>query len=75
MSCSHPNFLEIFKRFKKEQSYVDAQIIQAEAGVRQPRKREQIRRETGILNLLNEPTTTNFEEIMALTKNISLKSS
>jgi hypothetical protein len=68
--------LEIFKRLKKkEQSFVDAEIIQAEAGVRQSRKRDQSRREIRILNLLNEPTTTNFEKVMALGQNISLKNS
>ncbi|CAF2870226.1 unnamed protein product [Rotaria sp. Silwood2] len=75
MNCSHPNFWKFLKGLKKEQSYVDAQIIQAEAGVRQARRREQIRRETRILNLLNEPTTTNFQKVMALAQNISLKSS
>ncbi|CAF1524353.1 unnamed protein product [Adineta steineri] len=60
-----------------EENYigVDAQIIQARAGVRQARKREQIRRETRILNILNETTTTNFEKVLALAQNISLKSS
>ena len=67
-------YLEVSKTFKKEQSYVDAEIIQAGAGVRQARKREQIRRETRILNLLNESTTTNFEKVMTLALNISLKS-
>ncbi|CAF3954484.1 unnamed protein product, partial [Rotaria sp. Silwood1] len=37
-------YFEEHYRFKKEQCYVDAQIIQAEADVRQARRREQIRR-------------------------------
>lgn len=44
MNCSHPNLWKFLKGLKTEQSYVDAQIIQAQAGVRQARKREQIRR-------------------------------
>ncbi|CAF1488834.1 unnamed protein product, partial [Rotaria sp. Silwood1] len=44
-------------------------------GARQARKREQIRREAHILNLLNEPTTTNFEKVRGLAQNISLKNS
>ncbi|CAF2669932.1 unnamed protein product [Rotaria sp. Silwood2] len=68
-------FLQFDSGLKKEQCYVDAQIIQAEAGVRQARRREQIRRETRILNLLNEPTTTNFEKVMAPAQNITLKDS
>jgi hypothetical protein len=75
MNCSHPNLWKFLKGLKTEQSYVDAQIIQAQAGVRQARKREQIRREARILNLLNEPTTTNFEKVRGLAENISLKSS
>ncbi|CAF1296683.1 unnamed protein product [Adineta steineri] len=75
MNCSHPNLWKFLKGLKTEQSYVDAQIIQARAGVRQARKREQIRRETRILNILNETTTTNFEKVLALAQNISLKSS
>ncbi|CAF5128698.1 unnamed protein product, partial [Rotaria sp. Silwood1] len=54
---------------------VDAQIIQAEAAVKQARKLEQIRRETRILNLLNEQTTTSYEKVMALAQNFSLKHS
>ncbi|CAF4144880.1 unnamed protein product [Rotaria sordida] len=65
----------VVEGLKKEQSFVDAQIIQADADARQARRREQIRRETRILNLLNEPTTTNVEKVMALAQNISLKSS
>ncbi|CAF0793420.1 unnamed protein product [Rotaria sordida] len=75
MNCSHPKFWKFLKGLKKEQSFVDAQIIQADADARQARRREQIRRETRILNLLNEPTTTNVEKVMALAQNISLKSS
>ncbi|CAF1103796.1 unnamed protein product [Rotaria sp. Silwood1] len=75
LNCSHPNFWKFLKGLKKEQSYVDAQIIQAETGARQARKREQIRREAHILNLLNEPTTTNFEKVRGLAQNISLKNS
>ncbi|CAF1241238.1 unnamed protein product [Rotaria sp. Silwood1] len=71
----YPNIWKFLKGLKKEQCYVDAQIIQAEVGVRQARRREQIRRETRILNLLNEPTTTNFEKVMALAQNIALKDS
>ncbi|CAF5101257.1 unnamed protein product, partial [Rotaria sp. Silwood1] len=37
-------FSKFLKGLKKEQCYVDAQIIQAEADVRQARRREQIRR-------------------------------
>ncbi|CAF1389952.1 unnamed protein product [Rotaria sordida] len=74
MNCSHPNFWKFLKGLKKEQSFVDAQIIQADAGARQARRRKQTRRETRILNLLNGPTTTNFEKVMALAQNISLKS-
>ncbi|CAF5093257.1 unnamed protein product, partial [Rotaria sp. Silwood1] len=58
-----------------EQLFVDAQIIQAEAGVKQARKLEQIHRETRILNLLNEQTTTSYEKVMALAQNFSLKHS
>ena len=75
INCHHPNFWKFLRGLTKEQSYVDAQIIQAEAGVRQARRREQIRRETRIFNLLNELTTTNFEKVIALAQNITLKSS
>ncbi|CAF1224833.1 unnamed protein product [Didymodactylos carnosus] len=75
MNCSHPNLWKFLKGLKTEQSYVDAQIIQARAGVRQARKHEQIRREARILNILNETTTTNFEKVLGLAENISLKSS
>ena len=73
ISFYHPNFWKFLRGLKKEQSYIDAQIIQAEAGVRQARRREQIRRETRIYYLLNEPTT-NSEKVMALAQNITLKS-
>ena len=52
MNCSHPNIWKFLKGFKKEQSYVDAEIIRAEGGVRQARKREQIRRETRIFKFI-----------------------
>ncbi|CAF4134724.1 unnamed protein product, partial [Didymodactylos carnosus] len=51
------------------------EIIQAEAGARQPRRKEQVRQETRILNILNEPTTTNLEKLMAWAQNIALKKS
>jgi hypothetical protein len=75
MNCSHPNLWKFLKGLKTEHSYVDAQIIRAQAGVRQARKREQIRREERILNILNETTTTNIEKVLSLAQNISLKSS
>jgi hypothetical protein len=73
MNCSHPNFWKFLKGLKKEQSYVDAQTIQAKIGVRQARRREQIPRETRTLNLLNESTTINLEKVMAVAQSISLK--
>ncbi|CAF4652782.1 unnamed protein product [Rotaria socialis] len=75
MNCNHPNFWKFLKGLKKEQSFVEAQVIQAEAGVRQTRNREQIRREIRILNIINEPTTTNFQKVMALAQILSLKRS
>ncbi|CAF1262681.1 unnamed protein product, partial [Didymodactylos carnosus] len=75
LSCTHPNFWKFLKGLKKEQSFVDGEIIQAEAGARQPRRKEQVRQETRILNILNEPTTTNLEKLMALAQNIALKKS
>ncbi len=71
LSCSHPNFWKFLQGLKKEQSFVDGEIVQAEAGVRRPRRKDQIRQETRILNILNEPTTTNFEKVMALAQNIT----
>ncbi|CAF4545542.1 unnamed protein product, partial [Rotaria socialis] len=68
-----PQFLEIFKWFKKKQSYVEGEIIQALAGVRKSRRVHQIRQEKRILNIMNEPTITNFENVMALAHIISLK--
>ncbi|CAF3392651.1 unnamed protein product [Rotaria socialis] len=70
-----PQFLEIFKWFKKKQSYVEGEIIQALAGVRKSRRVHQIRQEKRILNIMNEPTITNFENVMALAHIISLKKS
>ena len=75
MNCIHPNFWKFLKGLKREQSFVEAQIIQADAGVRQNRNRKQIRREKRILNILHEPTTTNFQKVMALAQIISLKHS
>ncbi|CAF3046448.1 unnamed protein product, partial [Rotaria sp. Silwood2] len=66
-----PKFLEIFTWFKKEQSYVEGEIIQAIAGVRKSRRIHQIRQETRIMNIMNEPTITNFEKVMALAHIIS----
>ncbi|CAF0820168.1 unnamed protein product [Adineta ricciae] len=60
----HPNLWKFLKGLKTERSYVDAQITQATAGERQARKREQVRRETRILNILYESTTTNFDKKM-----------
>ncbi|CAF2187978.1 unnamed protein product [Rotaria magnacalcarata] len=59
----------------QEQSYVEGEIIQALVGVRKSRRIHQIRQGTRILNIMNEPTITNFEEVMALTHIISLKKS
>ena len=59
----------------KRNSHADAKIVQADAGVRQSRRKDQVRQETRILNILNEPTTTVFEKVMALTEIISLKRS
>ncbi|CAF2156391.1 unnamed protein product [Rotaria magnacalcarata] len=60
MGCSSLNFWKFIKGLKKEQSFVDAQVIQTDTDTRQARKRDQIRRETHILNLLNVQTTTNY---------------
>ncbi|CAF2032027.1 unnamed protein product [Rotaria magnacalcarata] len=60
MGCSSLNFWKFIKGLKKEQSFVDAQVIQTDTDTRQARKRDQIRRETHILNLLNVRTTTNY---------------
>ncbi|CAF1197187.1 unnamed protein product [Rotaria sordida] len=58
-----------------EQSYIDAEIIQANAGVTKLRRKDQVRQETRILNILNEPTKTALEKVMALAQIISLKKS
>ncbi|CAF3498212.1 unnamed protein product, partial [Rotaria sp. Silwood2] len=75
INCSHPNFWKFLHDLKKEQSYVEGEIIQAIAGVRKSRRIHQIRQETRILNIMNEPTITNFEKVMALAHIISLKKS
>ncbi|CAF3718055.1 unnamed protein product [Rotaria magnacalcarata] len=73
-----PTFDEIKAQFpaeEKEQSYVEGEIIQALAGVRKSRRIHQTRQETRILNIMNEPTITNFEKVMALAHIISLNKS
>ena len=54
---------------------MDAQLYQAEAGVRRRKNLITERREKRILNILNESSTTNLEKILSLANNISLKSS
>ncbi|CAF3899034.1 unnamed protein product, partial [Rotaria magnacalcarata] len=67
-----PTFDEIKAQFPaEEQSYVEGEIIQALAGVRKSRRIHQTR----ILNIMNEPTITNFEKVMALAHIISLNKS
>ncbi|CAF1255314.1 unnamed protein product [Rotaria magnacalcarata] len=75
INCNHPNFWKFLHGLKKEQSYVEGEIIEALAGVRKSRRIHQIRQGTRILNITNEPTITNFEEVMTLTHIISLKKS
>jgi hypothetical protein len=71
----HPNMWKFLESLQKEQSYVDAQLYQAEAGVRRRKNLITERREKRILNILNESSTTNLEKILSLANNISLKSS
>ena len=75
LNCKHPNFWKVLNGLKKEQSHIDAEIVQADAGVRQSRRKDQVRQETRILNILNVPTTTAFEKVMTLAEIISLKKS
>ncbi|CAF0907509.1 unnamed protein product [Adineta steineri] len=71
----HPNMWKFLESLKKEQSYVEAQLYQAEAGVRRPKNLVAERREKRILNVLNASSMTNLEKILSLANNISLKSS
>jgi hypothetical protein len=75
VDCVHPNIWKFLESLKKEQSYVEAQLHQAEAGVRRRKNLVVERREKRILNILKESSTTNLEKILALANNISLKSS
>ena len=75
LNCIHPNLWKVLNGLKKEQSHVDAEIVQADAGVRQSRRKDEVRQETRILNILNVPTTTAFEKVMTLAEIISLKKS
>ncbi|CAF1623999.1 unnamed protein product, partial [Didymodactylos carnosus] len=52
----------------------DAELIQAEAGARQPMKKTKLRQEQRILNILNDTSTTNLEKVSAIAQNITLKS-
>ncbi|CAF3887703.1 unnamed protein product, partial [Rotaria sp. Silwood1] len=61
----HPNMWKFLESLKKEQSYVEAQLHQAEAGVRRRKNIITERREKIILNILNESSTTNLEKILS----------
>ena len=74
VNCDHPNIWKFLDLLKKEQSFVEAQIIQAEAGVRRPKNLVTERQQKRILNILNEPSTTNLEKVLALANNVTLKS-
>ncbi|CAF5058282.1 unnamed protein product, partial [Rotaria sp. Silwood1] len=74
VDCAHPNIWKFLKSLKKEQSMVEAELIQAEAGVRRPKRLVTERQQKRILNILNEQSTTNLDKVLALANNISLKS-
>jgi hypothetical protein len=74
VDCTHPNIWKFLRLLKREQSMVDAELIQAETGVRRPRRLVTERQQKRIMNILDEQSTTNLNKVLALANNISLKS-
>ena len=53
---------------------VDAELIQAEAGVRRPKDLLAESQQKVILSILNEQSITNLDKVLALANSILLKS-
>ncbi|CAF3661964.1 unnamed protein product [Rotaria sp. Silwood1] len=68
VDCAHPNIWKFLKSLKKEQSMVEAELIQAEAGVRRPKRLVTERQQKRILNILNEQSTTNLDKVTSIEK-------
>ncbi|CAF1349599.1 unnamed protein product [Didymodactylos carnosus] len=53
----------------------DAELIQAEAGARQPMKKTKLRQEQRILNILNDTSTTNLEKVILQSQDMNIDDS
>ncbi|CAF1290417.1 unnamed protein product [Didymodactylos carnosus] len=74
VDCAHSNIWKFLRLLKKEQSMVEAELIQAETGVRRPKRLVTERQKKRIMNILDEQSTTNLDKVLALANNISLQS-